>query len=47
VLYNCEHFANDVRYGQVKSRQVRIVIGVVLALLFLAFVVPKLVRRLR
>lgn len=47
VLYNCEHFANDVRYGRVESRQVRIAIGVVLAVLFLVFVLPKLAKRLR
>lgn len=47
VFYNCEHFANDVRYGQASSRQVRIAIGVVLAILFLVFMLPKLVKRSR
>lgn len=47
ALYNCEHFANDVRYGRVESQQVRIAVGVLLAILFLVFVLPKLVKRAR
>lgn len=41
LTYNCEHFANEVRYGQVKSRQVHIAVGAMLALLFIIFLLPK------